>query len=697
MNFKKLLPISLISLGMLIGCGGDQGGGSTFPQDHEDGVHTIELNQEKLTELKAIWYDDGNARNVQDAIVSIKENGQEQNIAKAVASKKLTLAVEKEDVLAVAGMTITPKAIDAQTKACKVAVKYYDTVKSFEVTITHRKTPKEYGAKHDGTAADPMDNEDLITVAKAQKAEGGFAPVEYYAKGEVESFYKSQLPDSGQNVVSFYYKPAEGKTEKFEVYKAKYDGKPTDFKWTSQDIWAGATVTAKGKFKEYNNQFEFDPSTVTKVEGEPPAPPATIEVNVAQALQKGASLANNESTYDYYQITGLVKAIVTPFDPTSQYKQITVTMVDALTDETGVDTYRLACTEEQAAKFLYGSTLVAKGKLMKYNDKIQLAQGCEIISISGGEAWPSHDEPTLVTGKTVAEFLADTAGKGKQLYEIKGVITRWADNATDASAYGNFFIKDETDTSETPTEIYVYGATATATALTWDRTAGIYTFKNPQDFLTNDMTKLAAIGGKITIKLTRCDYNETKEGQGIVTDVEGYDPAVPPDPPVGDAFAVYDFSSLTAKGTGLTLDTLNSTLAATKTSGAGSLTATALEKVYDGNGSGGAKANTAGLLKLGTGSVNGSMTFTVSEEITKVVINCHSFYAYSEQYPSNTTNFIKVNGGTAVALPYNATAAGEDLEFTVTGTSLTIETYNPNPSGNTTAGRGYIYSITLYK
>ena len=101
---------------------------------------------------------------------------------------------------------------------------------------------------------------------------------------------------------------------------------------------------------------------------------------------------------------------------------------------------------------------------------------------------------------------------------------------------------------------------------------------------------------------------------------------------------------------------------------------------------------------MSTGSVDGVLTFTVSQAITKVVINCHSFYASSEQYPTNTTNFIKVNAASdadAVALPYNANATGEDLEFAVTGTEVTITTYNPAPSGSTTAGRGYIWSIKL--
>ncbi len=124
------------------------------------------------------------------------------------------------------------------------------------------------------------------------------------------------------------------------------------------------------------------------------------------------------------------------------------------------------------------------------------------------------------------------------------------------------------------------------------------------------------------------------------------------------------------------------------------VTVTEVTNVYEGGGTGGAKENAAGLLKLGKGKGNGVLKFTAASDVTKVILNCHSFYASSEQYPTNTTNAIKVNGSDAVALPYNATGAGENLEFTITASKeITIETCHPTDA--TKFGRAYIYTITL--
>lgn len=125
---------------------------------------------------------------------------------------------------------------------------------------------------------------------------------------------------------------------------------------------------------------------------------------------------------------------------------------------------------------------------------------------------------------------------------------------------------------------------------------------------------------------------------------------------------------------------------------------TSVTKVYDGNGKGGAKDGQFGLIKFGTGDKNGSITikFNTGVLVSKVVINCHSFYASSTKYPTNTDNFIGVNDITPVAAPYNATATPEDVEFVIENGSneVTIKSYNPkNPSKG---GRFVAYSISFY-
>ena len=160
----------------------------------------------------------------------------------------------------------------------------------------------------------------------------------------------------------------------------------------------------------------------------------------------------------------------------------------------------------------------------------------------------------------------------------------------------------------------------------------------------------------------------------------------------GKLVAQYDFSTAPA-GSAIALEGATEKFASYKKSGDASITVTAIDKVYEGNGSGGAKPDAAGLLKFGTSSVQGKLVFTVSVAVTKVVLNCHSFYKPSDQYPTNTTNFVKVNTLDAVALPYNAEASGEDLTFNVSGSEITILTVNAEGTG---AGRGCFYSISLY-
>lgn len=50
---------------------------------------------------------------------------------------------------------------------------------------------------------------------------------------------------------------------------------------------------------------------------------------------------------------------------------------------------------------------------------------------------------------------------------------------------GNLKVTDLENNNET----VLLGSTGTANALVWDKTKGIYTFTNPNDFLDNDLTK----------------------------------------------------------------------------------------------------------------------------------------------------------------------------------------------------------------
>ena len=180
------------------------------------------------------------------------------------------------------------------------------------------------------------------------------------------------------------------------------------------------------------------------------------------------------------------------------------------------------------------------------------------------------------------------------------------------------------------------------------------------------------------------------------------EPSTTPTPsttePIGayQLVATHDFTTGTAKGTELKTDTALEVLNRNVTSGTSAISSvTAVTKVYDGNQTGGIGA-LPGLIKFGTSSVNGSITIKMNEgtNITKVVLNCHSFYKVSEQYPINDSNFVKVNDLDAVAAPYNAEGTGEDLEIELNSATDEITIASEGANGKT--GRFVMYSVSFY-
>lgn len=152
--------------------------------------------------------------------------------------------------------------------------------------------------------------------------------------------------------------------------------------------------------------------------------------------------------------------------------------------------------------------------------------------------------------------------------------------------------------------------------------------------------------------------------------------------------AKYDFSSLTGTGTEFNASTLKAAFASSYVSGsAGNVVSevTAVSKVYNGNGSGGAHDNEKGLIKFATGSANASFTITLAQEVNKITLNYHDFYKVSEKYPS-TTNTFTINNVTKTN-PYNDTGTGEDVVFELTEASSTLEF--------ATKGRAVAFSIVL--
>ena len=143
--------------------------------------------------------------------------------------------------------------------------------------------------------------------------------------------------------------------------------------------------------------------------------------------------------------------------------------------------------------------------------------------VSNGEGGGEENPEPAVVNATMEEVWADEQGNGKVKFSVKGVeLHAFATNkgvATEnASKYGNALLGNEG-------QYFAYGLTGTASALAWDGTAGVYKFNNPQDFLTNDVTKDLAAGAIVDLVLIRADYNTTKEVVGVITAVYKDEPA----------------------------------------------------------------------------------------------------------------------------------------------------------------------------
>lgn len=124
----------------------------------------------------------------------------------------------------------------------------------------------------------------------------------------------------------------------------------------------------------------------------------------------------------------------------------------------------------------------------------------------------------IVKGKTITE-ITNLPADATKLYEINGTVSQWYTNKgklnTDASQYGNYYLKDSSVSEGNG--LLIYGATATVDSLTYDGTK--FVFNNPKDYLDNTLTKNTKIGSNVVMYGIRLDHNDIKEFQGIVISV----------------------------------------------------------------------------------------------------------------------------------------------------------------------------------
>ncbi len=460
-------------------------------------------------ELQAEWFVGDPSRKVN------LEVEPKANITQLVNEGKITITSSDPAKLAVEGQMASPVAAGEAT----ITVKCGESEDTVKVTLQAKQTVKEkYGVNHEGTAEDPFDNEDACKVAKHEK----YNNEDFYVKGKVSAFYYAPGSRTDGNV-AFYLTPAEGKTEKFEVFGC-YKDKEKKQPLTDDDIWVGGEVTAHGQFTVYNGtQAETTAAIFVKCEGTKPQPRQTLTKTFAEVLAVGNALQDSDSTWDYYKFQGYV----TVKEGNNFY--LTATKGEALVPgksdaahqerdikgTNAIELYNAGKVEALAAKLLEGAKVEVTMIVKNYHGTIENGLDLkdeDVTVLEAGTKW-AVPEPT-VANKTVTEFIALENNK-KNAYTVKATIKAFKSGDT-KDKYGNMTITDGTS------DVAIYGSTATATALAWDG-AGEYAFTNPQDFLTNETTSALKVGDEITMKLIRADYikgeTTTIQGTGIITAV----------------------------------------------------------------------------------------------------------------------------------------------------------------------------------
>ena len=506
MKKKILLPILLLATMTLAGCtnppakSSEPAGTSTSEPagTSDDTQYGVAIANKEA--LQGEWY----ANTTRDLDVTLTPAANPLT----ELGKNLTVTSSDPEVVAVTGLGL--KSLKAGTAT--ITVKYHEATDTVSVTILDNSAKAKYGVAHEGTAADPCTNEDALAVAKHEKYEGEV----YYVKGIVDRFYYAPGTNAN-NGTAFYLKAATDGGEQFEIFKCfKEDGSQL----SDDDIWVGGEATVYGAFTKYNSQYETSSAVFVSCTGEKPNPRQTLTKTFAEVLAVGNELRDGDSTWDYYKFQGYV----TVKSGTDFY--LTATKGEALTpgksDEAhgsrdikgtnAIELYKAGSVAELAAKLLEGAkvevTMIVKNYHGTVENGVDLKDG-DVTVVEAGQEW-AVPEPT-VAPRTLKEFI-DGQDTKALAYNVTATVKSWKDASSAKDKYGNMVLTDGEN------DLVIYGASATATALAWDNSSA-YAFKNPQDFLTNEVTAALNIGDTVTMKLIRADYNGAVQGTGIITKV----------------------------------------------------------------------------------------------------------------------------------------------------------------------------------
>ena len=595
------------------------------------------------------------------------------NISVLINEGKIQITSSDTNVVTISGQMATPVGAGEAT----IKVKCGDSEDTVKVTLQAKQSIKEkYGVNHEGTAEDPLDNEDAIKIAKDKN----YNNEDLYIKGVISSFYHAPGART-DGAVSWYLTPAAGKTEKFEVYKCY---KANGDSLTDDDVWVNGTAIAHGTLTTYGEQAETSSAKFVSCEGNKPQERKTYTKTFAEVLALGQALPDGGDSYDYYKFQGFVTA------KEGNNFFLTATKGEALisgksdADHGTRDIYTNAIELYDSAKVAEINAICLEGAKVEVTMVVKNYHGTvenllaltkdDVTLIEAGEAW-KVPEPT-VTNKTIAEFKA-LANSKALAYNVTGQVKDWGGADAEKSKYGNMTLTDGEGN-----ELTVYGASATATALVWDN-ASSYAFTNPKDFLTNEQTAALNIGDTVTMKMIRADYNGAIQGTGVITKI------VPGGTPVPQvvSLAKYEFESVDATNT-RSIDAAKATQLFKKASGEAIFSeVTAVENVYE-SASGGSGDNTfaiSNVLKIGKSKAGGSAAIKLSQPVSKVVLKGDAWLgttsvAVNDQKIENAFDGHIISK--TVIVDNKLTNAGElSFEFEASDT-IKIDVANTATSGN---------------
>lgn len=620
MKFRKILPIILLSVGILAGC--DNG---------TDTSHTVSIDNKE--EITAAWHVGDPARSLE---LSIFTDGVEGNALEEYVAGHLTVVSSNLEVVTTDGFSLSALAAGTVT----VTVKFYKVADTVDLTISPRLTNKDkYGTVHEGTLADPFDNTDAVKVGAWTETNGN-TPDELYVTGVVTSWYHA--PGSRDDgAVSFYLAEIVAGEGHFEVYKCYAEnGNPL----TYDDIWTGGTIVAYGIITNYNGTYETSTAKLASCTGDKPQPQQTIPVTVASALTVGLALSDGDSTYDLYAVTGYVV----------QKSGTNYWMADLASETDSTKMIEIFNYSDPNTYMLFGAKITATMSLKNYHGTIENSGTPTVVLITAGTSWDiNYTNVDVAAALTAATALADNA-TSTAYYKVTGFIVEvtTAYNAT----YGNisFTIGDTAEATELLT---VYRLTVTAAeAETIVAGSSIVVGGQLQKYVNSTTSA-------VNLELVSGVLFSVGEGGGD------------PDPIESVLLAKYDLADVVRTPFGAGGNTKYAvgefaTFLSTKVVAGGTdnlVSSSGETNVYYAEQSGGDYGPQFNGIKFGSSKAGGSVTlaFDAGTNITKVVVGCAG-------WATPNTDTLTIGGITKTPVQGSDTATVEEVVFDLSAASDSI-------------------------